>query len=201
MRSLIAIGLVLTLVACADNPPSRAYLALSDRLDTGTLRSRYHSILDADEFAPLRGHVDLSETFDRGGLPPCENTRLDGYPTPTESGALRSWIALRTAYFTRVDLLQTRAAETSSEAAPAARRYETALSDALQLSTAAISDLADGKITYCQFARRDKVLAYSAKGQALPLRDDMEAAMTGFGPGELSMYGALGATGIANGHP
>lgn len=193
MRQWIIICVFLALAGCADNPPSRAYLALSDRLEAGSLRARYHDALDDPEFAPLREHVNLTETYEPGTPPPCEDAGRDGYPTLVEKGALRRWVELRTAYFSGIDTLQVRGAETSRGAAPAAWHYETALSEALRLSNEAISDLADGKMTYCQFARRDKALAYYSKWRTLPLRGDMEAAMTGFGLDELSMYGPQGA--------
>ncbi len=150
----------------------------------GTLRARYHDALDSDDFAPLRGKVDLTETFD-AGPPPCDDARMTGRPTPAERAALRRWIELRTAYFTGLDALQVHAARISTASAPAARRYEASLSEALRLSTAAISDLADGKLTYCQFARRDDALAHYAKWRALQLQDDMTTAMEGFGPDQL----------------
>ena len=188
MRSWIVAVAVLALAGCAETTPSRSYLALSDQLELANMRSRYFNDLDAAELSPLKGRVDLSETF-KWSLNSCEEASLDGYPGPAEQLALRRWIELRTAYYMGSEVLETRAAGSSSQTAEAAYRYADSLHQTLKLSTALISDLADGKMTYCQFARRDRALVAYNKEQTQPLRDDFYAAMAGYAPSNSALSG------------
>lgn len=188
MRSLIVAVAALALAGCAETAPSRSYLALSDQLELANMRSRYFNDLDATELSPLRGRVDLSENF-KWSKTSCEDAALDGYPSPDEQIALRHWIELRTAYYMGSEVLETRAAGSSSDTAQAAHRYADSLNETLKLSTALISDLADGKMTYCQFAHRDKALVAYAKEQTQPLRDDFYAAMAGYAPSNSALSG------------
>lgn len=182
---------VLLLAGCADNPPSRTYLAFADHLELGELRVHYAQAIESDALAPLADKVNLAENFGPG-QPPCDDARMNRAPTPEESSALRHWMELRTAYYTGLAALRARADEASPQAAPAAHRYETGLLEDVRRSAALIWDLADGKITYCQFASRDKVLTYYARRREGLLRDNMVLAEPVLAPGENSIYGPSG---------
>ena len=183
MRVWGAAGIVLALAGCADNPPSRSYLAMNSMLEATKMRTQYRAELEGAEFAPIRGRVDLAESFE-GGVPACDEASLDGYPAADQQRSLRRWMELRTAYLIGLDALQVKAGESSRVTAPAAWRYSVALAEARRQSTQLIADLADGKMTFCQFAQADKSLPYVAARRAQPLGPDMNAVLLAVEPAQ-----------------
>jgi hypothetical protein len=178
MRSWIAAaGLVLALGGCAEVPQSHGYELLSAELDGQSQYVSYISELQSDDIALLRGKVNFREAYRRGGSP-CQGLRAPtAYPTPEESVALRRWSAVRAAFFEQVDALELKTAETSDTVAPLARLYVAALEDELDYSTALIDGLAAGKMTYCQFATRQKEAILASHDQVALLRRNMVTAM------------------------
>jgi hypothetical protein len=167
---------ILALPGCAGVPPSRAYVLMSDQMDEKTLVTRYRTELDSGDIALLAGKINFNETYYRAA-PACELLKADGYPTPAESAALRRWAELRTVYFEQFHTLELKTAAASDKVAPLARRYVDALEEDLQRSTALIAALADGKMTYCEFATRHKEAVIASSDRAMPLHRDMTAAM------------------------
>jgi hypothetical protein len=186
------------LAGCAANPPSQTYLAINSMLEAGKMRTQYRSDLDSADFAPIRGRVDLAESFERG-LPACTEASLDGYPTPEEQTALRRWAELRTAYLIGLDALQVSAGETSRATAPVTWRISVALAKGRQDSTRMIADLIDGRLTYCQFATRDRNLPYVAERRTQPLIQDYDTILTAAEP--VQPLPAIGATQATGGNP
>ena len=186
MRSwIVASTLVLTLAACADTPQSRSYTLISDKLDESRQLARYRDELDSDDIALLDGKINFTETYYRD-TPACKRIK-DGYATPEESAALRRWSVVRAAYFQEFHALELRTGAASDKVAPLAMRYVDSLEEDLRLTTALIGDLADGKISYCQFATRQKAAIIESVDHATPLRQEMIAAM-----GEENYYGGNG---------
>lgn len=204
MRSWIVAGALLALTGCTDIPSSRAYVLMSDRMDEKTELSRYNAELGSDDFARLDGKINFSEIYYRGA-PACERLTADGYPTPAESAALRRWAAVRAAYFEQYHTIELKIGAASEKVAPLAQRYVGALEEDLRRSTALISDLADGRMTYCEFATRQKDAAIASSDRARPLHKEMVAAMveehyfegTGLGGGvaEGAAFYGMGITG------
>ncbi|GEM_PF-3011689 len=204
MRTWVVIGLVLALAGCAGNPPSQSYLAVNSMLEAGKMRTQYRSDLDSAEFAPIRARVDLAESFERG-LPACQDGTLDGYVTPDQQVALRRWEELRTAYLIGLDALEVHAGESSRATAPAFWRISAALAKGRQDSTRMINDLIEGRITYCQFAARDRNLPYVAARRTQPLVQDFTPILAAAEP-VLQLPAAAGSaqqgggnTGLPNG--
>ena len=169
MRAWVGVGLVLVLAGCADNT---SYLTRIDRIAETQMRADYRKDIAGPDFAVLNGRVDLTETL-RKAAPACSSTAADTYPTPAESAALHRWIELRTGYFLGIEALQIRAAAVSEKAGPAVNRYVDILREGLKRSTALISDLADGKMTYCRFAEADQALTVSMIAEAGPLHAEL----------------------------
>lgn len=162
---------LLALAGCAQTSPS--YIARTDKQSEVRLRDEYNDDIAGPDFAVLAGKVDLTETF-RHDQPACQGIAADAYPTPAESAALRRWTELRMGYFLGSEALQIRAAAVSEKATPTVHRYVSLLDDGLKRSTALISDLADGKMTYCQFAEADKALTESVIAEAGPLHAELD---------------------------
>ena len=182
MRSWIAAtaaAAVLALTGCTANPPSRAYLALSAGEDEKAELARYRAELDDADIAPLHGKINFLETYYRGE-PACQHLRADAdrRPTPAEAESLRRWAKMRTAYFERFHALELKTGAASDKVAPLTQRYVDALEEDLRRTTALIAELADGKMTYCEFATRHKEAVLGSYDRALPLRKEMVAAMT-----------------------
>jgi hypothetical protein len=204
MRSWIVAGAVFALAGCSEIPSSHAYVLMSDRMDEKSQLSRYNAELASGDIALLDGKVNLFETFNRAA-PPCEHLTADGYPTSAESAALRRWAELRAAYFERYHTLELRTGAASDKVAPLAQRYVDALKEDLRRSTTLIFDLADGKLSYCQFAARQKEATIASSDRARPLHKEMIAAMveehyfegTGLGGGvaEGAAFYGMGITG------
>ncbi len=176
MRPTIAVAALLALTACAEVPSSRAYVLMSANLDEKTQLVRYQAQLDDADIALLDGKINVTETYYRGA-PPCTHIKSDGYPTPAESAALRRWAALRAAYFEQFYALELRTGAASEKVAPLTQRYVDALREDLQHSTALISGLAAGEMTYCEFATRQKDATIASSDRAGPLHKEMIAAM------------------------
>lgn len=190
MRSWIAAGtLVLTLTACADVTPSRSYTLYSDKLDETSQLSRYRGELSDSDIALLDGKITFTETYYRDA-PACKRIK-DGYPTPAESVALRHWSEIRASYFQEFHALELKTGAASDKVAPIALRYIDSLEEDLRLSTALIGDLADGKISYCQFATLQKAQIIASTDHAAPLRHEMIAMM--------AQENYSNPTGVANG--
>ena len=179
MRSWIAAAAILALTGCTGNPPSRAYLVMSASEDEKAELARYRADLDTTDIAPLHGKINFLETYYRGE-PACLHlgAGADSRPTPAEADALRRWAKMRTAYFEQFHALELKTGAASSKVAPLTQRYVDALREDLRHTTALIADLADGKMTYCEFAARHKEAVLGSFDRALPLRKEMVAAMT-----------------------
>ena len=202
----ITAGLLLALAGCADNPPSKPYVLLSDKLEETNQLALYREDLDSDDVALLDGKINFKETYFRKE-PACDRIRAggDSVPTREESSALRRWGAMRVAYFEQFHGLELKTGDASNKVAPLAARYVEALRDDLDYSTALIDDLAAGKMTYCQFATRQKAAILASHDRATPLRKEMLAAMreagyrAGTGLNPLWGVASVGFTGFASG--
>jgi len=171
MRAWVVVGLVLALAGCAGNPPSQSYLAVNSMLEATKMRAQYRADLESAEFAPIRARVDLAESFETGA-PACRDASLDGHPTEEERAALRRWDELRTGYLIGLDALQVRTGENWHATGPVNWRISAALAKGRQDSARLIGDLIEGRITYCQFASRDRALPYVAARRTQPLVQD-----------------------------
>lgn len=178
MRSVVACGLLLVLAGCANNPPSKSYVLLSDKMEETNQLALYREDLDSDDVALLDGKVNFKETYFRKE-PACERIRVggDSVPTREESSALRRWAAMRIGYFEQFHSLELKTGDASDKVAPLAERYVEALRDDLDYSTALIDGLAAGKMTYCEFATRQKAAILASHDRVTPLRKEMVAAM------------------------
>jgi hypothetical protein len=172
LHRLTILCAALALAGCAAG--SDGYLARNDSLAEKRLRNDYRDDMEGPDFAALKGRVDLTETFHHDA-PACLGL-ADGRATPAESAALRRWIELRTAYFLGTEALQIRAAAVSEKATPTVHLYLGVIDDGLKRTTALISDLADGKITYCQFAEADKAVTEQVIAEAAPLHAELVKA-------------------------
>lgn len=194
MRPLTLLCAALVLTGCASEPSG--YLARNDQLAEKRLRNDYQSDIEGPDFAALKGRVDLAETF-RHDVPACQGITADGYPTPVEAVALHRWTELRMAYFLGSEALQIRAAAVSEKATPTVHRYVSVLNDGLKRSTALISDLADGKMTYCQFTESDKALTETVIAEAGPLHAELAKLIA---PESLVSLGGIGSPGTGGGY-
>lgn len=205
MRSwIVAAGVVFALAGCSDVPRSHAYRLFSDKLDEGSQYAAYRDDLDSDDIALLDGKINFKETYHRE-TPACRHIEAaNEYPTPAESAALRRWAAVRAAFFEQFYSLELKTVAPSDKVLPLAQLYVAALEDDLDYSTALIDDLAAGKMTYCQFAERQKEAILASHDRVTPLRKEMQAAMkddhyfdgTGIGTGGPVAGG--GSSGPAN---
>jgi hypothetical protein len=199
MRPWIAAGTLalFALAGCADVPPSRAYVLLTDKMEETSQLALYREDLESGDAALLDGKVNVAETYYRKE-PACERVRADGYPTPAESAALRRWAATRVAYFEQFHSLELKTGAASDHVSPLAERYVAALRDDLDYSTMLIDDLAAGKMTYCEFATRQKAAILASHDRAAPLRNQMIAAMrdNGYGGGTGLSQGLVGGGGL-----
>ena len=177
MRSWIAAAAILVLSGCAQIPPSRAYVLMSTGMDEKAELSRYRAELGSGDIALLDGKINFSETYYRGE-PACTHLTANGYPTPAESAALLRWAMMRTAYFEQFHALELKAGAASDKVAPLTQRYVDALEEDLRHTAALIADLADGNMTYCEFAIRHKAAVLASSDRAQPLHKEMIAAMT-----------------------
>lgn len=206
MRLFIAAGLLLALAGCSDTPPSKSYVLLSDKLEETNQLALYQEDLDSDDVALLDGKINFKETYFRKE-PACERIRAggDSVPTREESSALRRWAAIRVAYFEQFHSLELKTGDASDKVAPLAERYVEALRDDLDYSTALIDGLAAGKMTYCQFATKQKAAILASHDRVTPLRKEMVMVMAmreagyGGGTGLYSFGGGGGFIGITDG--
>ena len=176
MRSWIAVAALFALGGCAEDQRSHAYVQMSTSLAEKTEYAHYQAQLDSADIALLDGKINFTEFYWREN-PACANIRAEGYPTPAESAALKRWAVLRAAYFERFYALELKNGAASDKVAPLTQRYVESLREDLKGSTALISSLADGKMTYCEFATRQKASIIASTERAGPLHKKMTLAM------------------------
>jgi hypothetical protein len=165
--------LVLALAACGDTTP-RARLNQEQELQIAELRARYLRDLAGPTYAGLAEEIDLKEEY-RRKLDPCARIREDRVPTAEERIALKQWARLRETFFARYQDLTLREPPGSSQIKGLTDQLNAAMDNGLRAQSVLIANLAEGHLTYCQFATQDKLLTEGVLHEAIALRRDISA--------------------------
>lgn len=156
MRLTAVTCLILALAGCADSTPG--YVAAKEQAQAAReLRTRYDADLDNPAFAILAGKVDLHQSY-TAAENPCAGLGQDRYATAEERAALKQWAALRGAYVGRYEAIVMQEPDGSSQVKRAADEFDAVVDNGLRSQSVLISNLAEGRMTYCQFAAEDKDL-------------------------------------------
>lgn len=156
MRLLAATILILTLTACADSKPGYIVAQEQDR-QVKALRERYYADLGTPDFAGIAGRVNLHLTYPHDE-DACAAIGPDRLPTAEERAALQRWAVLREAYLAKVEAIIMQEPNGSSQVKSAADQFDVVLDNGLRGQSALIANLAEGRMTYCQFATEAKAL-------------------------------------------
>jgi len=156
MRLAAPVILVLALAGCADSTPG--YVVGQEQLrQVKMLQARYDSDLDSPSFASLAGKVDLHQIY-LPGEDPCAGLIEDSFPTAQESVALKRWAHLHAAWIIQYETIAMEEPNGSSELKSVADLYDAVMDNGLRSQNVLISALAEGHLTYCQFATENKKL-------------------------------------------
>jgi hypothetical protein len=136
------------------------------------LEARYYAALSAPSFAIFADKIDLHEIY-APDKDPCAAIREDRIPTAEESVSLRQWAEMRASYEARILAVITTEPSGSSQTKSQVARLDALEDNGLRTQTVLISNLADGRLTYCQFATLDKALTQDIVRQAAALRRSM----------------------------
>ncbi len=154
MRLVAATIMLLALAGCADTT-SRARLARQQLREAEAVEAIYDQALAAPSFALLADKVNLREVYHRGEAP-CAAIKEDRLPTAEERVALRQWASLRQSYLVKLDDILLGEPSGSSHAKRLIAQFDVVTDNALRSQSVLIEKLADGDLTYCQFAEFDK---------------------------------------------
>lgn len=150
MRLWVPIIPVLALAGCANSTPG--YVVGQQQLrQVKELQARYDADLESSDFAILTGKVDLHQIY-LAGEDPCAGLIEDRVPTAQESVALKKWARLHAAWIIQYETIAMEEPNGSSELKSVADNYDAVMDNGLRSQNVLISALADGRLSYCQFA-------------------------------------------------
>ena len=175
MRSWI-VGALLTLAMAggASNENSAALIQAKAQLrQVSALQWRYREELHDSDLSILAGKVDVTETY-RRGQPACL-ADSGSIPTVEERAALRRWADLRRSYLDRVlEITSAPLPVSDQRIVPLMAEYNEVLRDGARVGGVLIAALADGQMSYCQFAARDRDLTEAVLREGAALRTEID---------------------------
>lgn len=171
MRLLLTMTLVLAVAGCGDQP-SRATLAQQQLVQVRQIQESYDRELKDPTFAVIDGKVNLQEAY-RPSENPCVMADRDRPPTAEEGIALKRWADLHQRQLTKLEAVLLTAPEGSSALKESVDRFYAVMDNGLRSQLVLISSLAEGRISYCQFAVEDKNLTNGVLREAAALRSDV----------------------------
>lgn len=170
-------GLALAAIAlsgCADMNRSAGFNQELDQRNQqiAILRHHYREEIQDPSLNSIREKVTLNESYLRHASP-CAGAIDDSYPTPAEQATIRKWMGERNDFLTRLSALTAPVSAVSD-------RYRVMMAnfDANKFAYAAqitqkITDLAEGRLTYCQFAEASQDINLQAHRNALAFRGQL----------------------------
>lgn len=171
MRLLAATILVLAVAGCSDAPSPRQQMAQAN-----ALQRHYYSDIDSPAFAILAGKVDLHQTY-HPSENPCTAIERDRVPTAEESVALKRWAALLEAYLAKLEAVLVTTPSGSLAVKQRVDQFYAVMDNGLRGQAVLISNLAEGRLSYCQFATQDKDLTEGVLQEASLLRAEVHREM------------------------
>lgn len=173
MNKTLSLALLLFMAGCSDQADYRRQQEAALRhQEFVEARAQYRATLKDSSLDAIRDKLPLSEDFLRD-RPACADTSLNAYPTSAERAAIRKWADLRTAYEAKSDALSAPLPDLTERLAAMDRSYRAMIFSASHAVAQNIQELAEGRITYCQFAAAAKEITEHALIQAAPLRAEI----------------------------
>jgi hypothetical protein len=145
--------------------------------EIAALRHQYQQEIQDRSLDPIREKVTLSESYLRQ-TSPCVGRIDDSYPTPGEQAALRQWMSERSDFLTQLASLTTPVPSENERYTRIMTRYDAnKFSYAAQI-TQKLDELAEGHLTYCQFAKASQRINLAAHRNALAFRNELSTEDT-----------------------
>lgn len=163
-----------TLSACGTNDTAAFNQELDQRnQEIAVLRRSYRQEIQDPSLDLIRDKVTLNESYLRHASP-CDGGIDNSYPSPAERVVINRWMSERSDFLTRLAALT---APVPSES----ERYTRMMTNfdknkffyAAQISEK-INELAEGRLTYCQFAEASRNINIEARRNAMAFRAELE---------------------------
>jgi len=166
MKTMLAISLTILLAGCNTKTDYLAFEQIDQRTqEIAQLREQYRQQRLDPALDSIREKVVLSESYSRRQSP-CANGIEEAYPTAAEKAAIRRWAEKRNDFIVQLAVMAK-----PSSAMPALMVERINDWDAIKFAAAAqttanIEALAEGRMTYCQFAQASFAVNTEAERRA-----------------------------------
>lgn len=171
----LAVGVTVTMTGCTDMT-QRSTVAREQLRQAKALEQNYEEALEAPTFTILTGKVDLHQAF-YPDKDPCAGVSEDRLPTAEERVALKHWSRLNDLYLDKFEAVTMIDFNGTSQFKEALDRFNAVMDNALRSQAVLISVLAEGRLTYCQFATEDKDLTENVVRETKALSGDLKDVM------------------------
>jgi Tfp pilus assembly protein PilP len=156
MKKTLGLVFTLALAGCGTNHDADFHQALDQRVDEITdLRQHYRQATLDPSFDAIRDKVVLSESYRKVG-PICSGSIDNSYPTPAEQAALRRWVAQRSDFLVKLAALTKPVKYESDRFTRMGERFDRLKFEEAAKVTAKLTDLSQGRLTYCEFANASR---------------------------------------------